>query len=227
MAEDAAREVSGVLPKVAGGENISIKGVRENLGGGLDNFIKAVGDGKWGEALVTAATGTATYFETTFNDAVVNTKGAMDDLSKSTNQLVQIMGGLMKTVGGEFMEHEKITEVKDFIKFPGETVKPLEVDTILGMTKGKEALENMKPNSGGSSMGTSNIKMEDVNINLNIKIDAPSNVDTAQLMLAFNNQSVQGALIGAVQSALSNANGSNGLNPIEARKQMTKMANLA
>jgi len=44
--------------------------------------------------------------------------------------------------------------------------------------------------------------------------------------LAFNDPSVKGALIGAVQSALSNANGSNGSNPIVARKQMAKMANL-
>jgi len=228
MAENAAREVSGVLPKMASGKNLSIKGVRENLGGGLDNFIKAVGDGKGMEGLMSAASGTATYLETTLHESWVNTKTAIDDLSKSTNPLIQIMGDVVKKAGGAVAEHEKITPPKDFIKTPQGGFEPYPADTIFGLTKGKEAIENLNStNSGGSSMGTSNIKMEDVNINLNIKIDAPSNVDTAQLMLAFNNQSVQGALIGAVQSALSKANGSNGSNPIEARKQMTKMANLA
>ena len=229
MAESAAREVSGVLPKVAGGKNLSIKGVRENLGGGLDNFIKAVGDGKGMEGLMSAASGTATYLETTLHESWVNTKTAIDDLSKSTNPLIQIMGDIVKKTGGAVAEHENInvTERQDFIKFPGETVKPLAIDTIFGMTKGKEALENLNSTNSNSVVGTSNIKMEDVNVNLNIKIDAPSNVDTSQLMLAFNDPSVKGALIGAVQSALSKVNGSNGPpNPIEARKQMANMANL-
>ena len=227
MAENAAREVSGALPKVAGGENLSIKGVRENLGGGLDNFIKTVGDGKWGEALVNAATGTATYLDTTLHEAWVNTKVAIDDLAKSTNPLIQIMGNVVKSAGGAVMEHEKLTEVKDFIKFPGETVKPLEIDTIFGMTKGKEALENMKQNSGSPSMGTSNIKMEDINVNLSIDITGTDKMKPEDLKILFEtNQTLKQSIVATVQNALSNANGSNGTNPIESRKQMAKLANI-
>jgi hypothetical protein len=225
-AESAATKVSGVLPKVA--DSYSIKSVRENLGGNLNKFIKDVGDGKGMESLFTAVASTATYLETTLHESWVNTKNAIDELAESTNPLIQIMGDIVKKTGGAVAEHENInvTERQDFIKFPGETVKPLAIDTIFGMTKGKEALENLNSTNSNSVVGASNIKMEDVNVNLNIKIDAPSNVDTSQLMLAFNDPSVKGALIGAVQSALSNVNGSNGSNPIVARKQMAKMANL-
>ena len=225
-AEDAARKVSGVLPKVA--DAYSIKSARENLGGNLDKFIKDVGDGKGMESLFTAVASTATYLETTLQKSWENTKTALDELTKSANPLIKIMEDIVKKTVGAAAEHENInvTEGTDFIKFPGETVKPLAIDTIFGMTKGKEALENLNSTNSNSVVGASNIKMEDVNVNLNIKIDAPSNVDTSQLMLAFNDPSVKGALIGAVQSALSNANGSNGSNPIVARKQMAKMANL-
>jgi len=248
MAENAAREVSGVIPKMASGKNLSVKGIRENLGGGLDNFIKAVGDGKGMEGLMSAASGTATYLETTLHEAWVNTKTAIDDLSKSTNPLIQIMGDVVKKAGGAVMEHEKITPTKDFIKFPGETVKPLEIDTILGMTKGKEVLENMGPNRGGSSMSTprgkellenmvsnsgassmstSNIKMDDVNVKLSIDITGTDKLKPEDLKILFEtNQTLKQSIVATVQNALSNANGSNGSNPIEARKQMAKLANI-
>jgi hypothetical protein len=240
MAENAAREVSGKIPKVAGGESMSIKGIRENVGGGLDNFIKTLNDGKPMDAFVNAASGTATYLNTTLHEAWVGTKQSLDELSKSTNPMIQILDKMVEKGKNFVVDHEKLNETsrgsiretnkviptKDFIKFPGETVKPLEADTIFGMTKGKELLNSSGPNNNNSGTISSNIKMEDVNVNLNIKIEAPSNMDTAQLMLAFNDQSVKGALITAFQSALANANGSNGSNPIEARKQMTKMANV-
>jgi len=228
MAENAAREVSGALPKVAGGENLSIKGVRENLGGGLDNFIKAVGDGKGMEGLMSAASGTATYLETTLHESWVNTKIAIDDLAKSTNPLIQLMGDVVKKAGGAVAEHEKITEVKDFIKFPGEKVKPLDIDTIFGMTKGKEAIENMNSNNNNSVVSSSNIKMEDVKVNLSIDITGTDKMNPEDLKILFEtNQTLKQSIVANVQSALSNANGSNGSNPIEARKQMDKLSNIA
>jgi vacuolar-type H+-ATPase subunit F/Vma7 len=242
MAENAGREMSGAVSKFASGKSISVKGVRENVGGGLDDFIKTLNEGKPMEAFVTAASGTANYMNTVYNEALVKGKEGFDDLSKSSNPLIQIMDKIVAKGANFIVDHEKLNEsnkmdttkvtevkpVKDFVKFPGETVEPLEVDTIFGMTRGKELLNPSTPNNSTPESTTSNIKMEDVNINLNIKIDAPSNMDTAQLMLAFNDQSVKGALINAFQNALGNANGSNGSNPnpIESRKQMAKMANV-
>ena len=242
MAENAGREMSGALSKVASGDSISIKGIRENVGDGLDNFIKTINDGKIKDAFVNAASGTANYMNTVYKEALVGGAAAITDLSKSTNPMIQILDKFVAKSANFVVDHEKlngnsqnsnignmkVTEmkpVKDFVKFPGETVKPLEMDTIIGMTKGKELFNSSKPDNNNSGTVTSNMKVEDVNVNLNIKIDAPSNMDTAQLMLAFNDQSVKGALITAFQGALANANGSNGTNPIESRKQMVKMAN--
>ena len=245
MAENAGREMSGAVSKFASGKSISVKGVRENVGGGLDDFIKTLNEGKPMEAFVNAASGTANYMNTVYNEALVKGKEGFDDLSKSTNPLIQIMDKIVAKGANFIVDHEKlnnggkttngetkkVTEVKptkDFVKFPGETVELLEADTIFGMTRGKELLNPSTPSNSTPESTTSNIKMEDVNVNLNIKIDAPSNMDTAQLMLAFNDQSVKGALINAFQNALGNANGSNGSNPnpIESRKQMAKMANV-
>lgn len=242
MAENAGREMSGALSKVASGDSISIKGIRENVGDGLDNFIKTINDGKIKDAFVNAASGTANYMNTVYKEALVGGAAAITDLSKSTNPMIQILDKFVAKGANFVVDHEKlngtsqnsnignmkVTEikpVKDFVKFPGETVKPLEMDTIIGMTKGKELFNSSKPDNNNSGTFTSNMKVEDVNVNLNIKIDAPSNMDTTQLMLAFNDQSVKGALITAFQGALANANGSNGTNPIESRKQMVKMAN--
>lgn len=225
MAENAAREVSGVLPKVAGA--YSVKSVRENLGGGLDNFIKAVGDGKWGEALVNAAAGTATYLDTTLHESWVNTKTAIDDLAKSTNPLIQIMGDVVKKTGGVVMEHENIPPPRDFIKFPGKSFQPYPEDTIVGLTKGKEAFQNLNSTNSNSVVGTSNIKMEDVNINLNIDITGADKMRPEDLKNLFEtNQTLKQTIVETVLNVLSNnANGSNGTNPIKSRRQMAKLAN--
>ena len=224
MAENAAREVSGVLPKVAGA--YSVKSVRENLGGGLDNFIKAVGDGKWGEALVNAAAGTATYLDTTLHESWVNTKTAIDDLAKSTNPLIQIMGNVVKSTGGAVMEHENIPPPRDFIKFPGKSFQPYPEDTIVGLTKGKEAFQNLNSTNSNSVVGTSNIKMEDVNVNLSIDITGTDKMRPEDLKILFEtNQTLKQTIVETVLNVLSNVNGSNGTNPIKSRRQMAKLAN--
>ena len=225
MAESAATKVSGVLPKVV--DSYSIKSVRENLGGGLDNFIKSVGDGKWGEAFINAAEGTATYLNTTLHESWVNTKNAIDELAKSTNPLIQIMGDIVKKTGGVVMEHENIPPPRDFIKFPGMSFQPYPEDTIVGLTKGKEAMENLNSTNSNSVVGTSNIKMEDVKVNLSIDITGTDKMNPEDLKILFEtNQTLKQSIVANVLKGLNGANGSNGSNPIVARKQMAKMANL-
>ena len=182
------------------------------------------------EGLMSAASGTATYLETTLHESWVNTKIAIDDLSKSTNPLIQIMGDVVKSAGGAFAEHEKITKVGDFVKFPDETVEPLPVDTIVGLTQGKQAFQNLNStNSGGPSMSTSNIKMEDVKINLSIDITGTDKMNPEDLKTLFEtNQTLKQSIVANVLKGLNEgANGSNGSNPIEARKQMDKLSNIA
>jgi hypothetical protein len=225
MAEGAAREVSGALQKVP--DSYSVKSVRENIGGGLDNFIKTVGDGKWGEAFLNAAAGTATYLETTLHESWVNTKTAIDELAESTNPLIQIMGDIVKKTGGAVAEHENIPPPRDFIKFPGKSFQPYPEDTIVGLTKGKEAMENLNSTNSNSVVGTSNIKMEDVKVNLSIDITGTDKMNPEDLKILFEtNQTLKQSIVANVLKGLNGANGSNGSNPIVARKQMAKMANL-
>ena len=217
-AEGALREVAGVIPKAAGGKNLSIKGIREETLG-LDNFIKAVGDGKGMEALMTSAKGTATWFENTTKEFGSDTKNAMNDLSKSDNSFLQGTYGLAKKMGNEVLEHEnmgpKTVKAKDFVI----TTLPEDEVRIVGGTN----LDGGK--SGGEKSGgeKSTMKVEDVNVNLSVKIDAPPNIDTAQLALIFqNDQSIKETLLSSIRSALGGTIGSDNLNPIE-----TKMANMA
>ena len=217
-AEGALREVAGVIPKAAGGKNLSIKGLREETLG-LDNFIKAVGDGQGLEALMTSAKGTATWFENTTKEFGSDTKNAMNDLSKSDNSFLQGTYGLAKKMGNEVLEHEnmapKTVKAKDFVI----TTLPEDEVRIVGGTN----LDGGK--SGGEKSGgeKSTMKVEDVNVNLSVKIDAPPNIDTAQLALIFqNDQSIKETLLSSIRSALGGTIGSDNLNPIE-----TKMANMA
>jgi predicted component of type VI protein secretion system len=96
------------------------------------------------------------------------------------------------------------------------------------MTKGKEAIENMNSNNNNSVVSSSNIKMEDVKVNLSIDITGTDKMNPEDLKILFEtNQTLKQSIVANVQKVLSDANGSNGLNPIEARKQMDKLSNIA
>ena len=171
------------------------------------------------EALMTSAKGTATWFENTTKEFGSDTKNAMNDLSKSDNSFLQGTYGLAKKMGNEVLEHEnmapKTVKAKDFVI----TTLPEDEVRIVGGTN----LDGGK--SGGEKSGgeKSTMKVEDVNVNLSVKIDAPPNIDTAQLALIFqNDQSIKETLLSSIRSALGGTIGSDNLNPIE-----TKMANMA
>ena len=76
-------------------------------------------------------------------------------------------------------------------------------------------------------MSTSNIKMEDVKVNLSIDITGTDKMNPEDLKILFEtNQTLKQSIVANVLKGLNGANGSNGSNPIVARKQMAKMANL-
>jgi hypothetical protein len=212
QAEDAGREAYSKIPKIPG-KSFSVEDLRENMGEGLDNFIKAIGDGKPIEALMGAATGTAKFLDTAFKESFENTKKVMDELAKSTNPVIQAFEKIGKSAVNAGLEHEKI-KVNDF------TIETHPEDKLVMF--GGTNLDGNK-NSGTPTQTDTKTTAD---INLNIKIDAPSNIDTAQLMLAFNDQSVRQQMIDAFQKGLSNSNGSGPLNPIESRKQMMNLGNM-
>ena len=74
------------------------------------------------------------------------------------------------------------------------------------------------PMGGNSDVASKNTGP--IVVSLNIKLDAPSHVDTAQLLLAFNDQTVKQGIISAVGTAANNANGKGESNDsVETRKK--------
>ena len=246
--EDASRTVAAKAVKTF--NPVSSKIVGKAMGGGMEEFITSLNKGiSVTDAFATAASGAGTFFSGKFTEVADNAATALSELAKSTNPWLQLTFGMAKKGVDKFKEYENSTTQTSLVNPTGNVnpVSPLvnptgnvtptgNVNPMSQLipptgnvnppeTKSLETIVNKAENVNNPNEITSNMKVEDVNVNLNIKIDAPSNMDTAQLILAFNDQSVKGALISAFQTALSNANGSNGTNPIESRKQMAKLAN--
>ena len=218
QAEDAMRTVAKKTTQVLGGESLSSKNIGKVVGGGIENFITSVNNGTPVlEALVTAAQGAETFFRGTFKEVTDNTAKSIKELGESTNPLLQfIVGGAKKGVNA-FTEHEKITtpvspsnteiKVNDFV------IKTLDTDKFV-MGGGTNPM-------GNNSEGTTKTMSGPIDINLNIKVDAPG-MDTSQLLLALSDQTVKQGIISAVGTAANNANGIGEPNPnTEARKQYT------
>lgn len=94
------------------------------------------------------------------------------------------------------------TGVKDFIRLPGQTIQPLPEDTLFGGTGFENLMERLGGQKTTSVQNTETKTTAD--INLNIKIDAPSQIDTNQLILAFNNQGLREKMIESMKDAMYN-----------------------
>jgi hypothetical protein len=229
QADDAMRTVATKTVKTF--DPVSSKNLGNAIGGGIEKLVNSLNQGvEFTDAFKTAAQGAGTFLSGTFTEVTHNAATALKELAKSTNPWLQLTFGMAQKGIKKVEEHEKISNPTSLVN-PTGNVNPM--STLINPTgivnppvmKELEKTVNNTETINNSNQTTSNMKVEDVNVNLNIKIDAPSNMDTSQLILAFNDQTVKGALITAFQSALANANGSNGTNPIEGRKQMAKMAN--
>ena len=121
---------------------------------------------------------------------------------------------------------QTVNKVGDFIKLPNQTIQPLPQDTLFGGTNFegflervtqtiqplpqnttsnedifKRILEKVNNNTNQTSIGESKITSD---VNLNIKIDAPSQIDTNQLILAFNNQGLREKVVESIKDAMYN-----------------------
>ena len=219
QAEDAMRTVAKKTTQVLGGESLSSKNIGKVVGGGIENFITSVNTGTpFLEALATAAQGADTFFKGTFKEVTDNTAKSIKELGESTNPLLQFFVGGAKKGVNAFTEHEKITTPgsppsNTEIKLNDFVIKTLDTDKFV-MGGGTNPM-------GNNSEGTTKTMSGPIDINLNIKVDAPG-MDTSQLLLALSDQTVKQGIISAVGTAANNANGIGEPNPnTEARKQYT------
>ena len=189
----------------------------------------------------------ATQLNENFKVALSNAETNLDKFASGDNKIVPLLQTLMDkmtTVGNN--SQTPITPVEDFIKMPGMTIEPLAKDTIFGGTgfesfidglKEMKTLPNntnvgnnqfeeflkkfkdVKPNNGSNEPQTPIEIKSTAEINLNIKIDAPNQIDTNQIILALENQGVKQKLYQSMKEAMYN----NGLSSPTSSK--TKLMN--
>jgi hypothetical protein len=220
QAEDAMRTVAKKTSQALGGESLSSKNIGKVVGGGIENFITSVNKGTpFLEALATAAQGAETFFKGTIIEVTDKTAKSLKELGDSTNPLLQFFVGGAKKGVNAVMEHEKITAPVS----PPATTKIKVNDVIITTLPEDKFVMGAGTNPmGNNSEGTTKTMSGPIDINLNIKVDAPSHVNTEQLLLAFNDQTVKQGITSAVRTAANNANGIGEPNPnTEARKQYT------
>jgi hypothetical protein len=94
-------------------------------------------------------------------------------------------------------------QAKDVLKLPGQNIQLLPEDTFAAFTKGNEVLSGLANNRTNNTTTPSKSSM-DLNHNLTININAPSHVNTNQLMEMFKDTGVSQALGVAVKEAFNN-----------------------
>jgi hypothetical protein len=135
------------------------------------------------------------------------------------NKFVTIQAGKNE---GKKIEHIPTTTAKDMLKLPGQNVEFLPEDTLASFTKGKEVLSALSGNNTQRETPTQSV-VDSGPVNINLNISAPPNIDTAQLMLAFENSGVKEAMVTAVTKGRYN----NGLtSPTTSQTQLMEMARM-
>jgi hypothetical protein len=153
-------------------------------------------------------------------------KGAVaaSNLAKEQNIFLEILQNGGKKLGESWMKAENIptTTAKDMLKLPGQNVEFLPEDTLASFTKGKDVLSALTGSNNKNEPPTQ-MMSDSGPVNINLNITAPPNIDTAQLMLAFENSGVKEAMVTAVTKGRYN----NGLTaPTSSQAQLMEMASM-
>jgi hypothetical protein len=218
--QDASREIAAQIPKIPG-ESFTTKGIGKSFDEGFDNFFKKLDEGGPLSAVLDSFQGTAEFMKKGFDESLVNAKTSFDELNKSTNPVIQSMmklGGVL----GEFIKD------KEHLGGSSETTQTVTAQDFMIKTLPEDKLVMAGgTNLDGGKTGSMETKTT-ADINLNIKIDSNNpNIKTEDIIIALNEQSVKEKMLESFRDGLNSANGSNGSNPITARQQMNRMANMA
>ena len=128
---------------------------------------------------------------------------------KPDEKEIDVVGGVNSNVGNYKPEKLEEKDVKDFIKMPGQIIKPLPQDTLFGGTGFNDFIESLKGTNGSTNnnqnnnQSTTEVKTT-ADVNLNIKIDAPNQIDTNQILLVLENQGVKQKMVESMKEAMYN-----------------------
>jgi hypothetical protein len=110
QANQASIELTNTLPKLLSGEKLQVTGMREAGDKVAQDFIKDLQKGDFLAAATNAEKGTEDYFKGAFGQAVDGAKLAFNDLSKSSNPLINMMSTLTTKVGELVGKSENLGE---------------------------------------------------------------------------------------------------------------------
>jgi hypothetical protein len=152
----ASIELTNTLPKLLSGEKLQVTGMREAGDKVAQDFIKDLQKGDFLAAATNAEKGTEDYFKGAFGQAVDGAKLAFNDLSKSSNPLINMMSTLTTKVGELVGKSENLGEsfFKTSEKITKTTASPA---TTAGTTElKKEMLSPKTPETTTTEMKFTN-----------------------------------------------------------------------
>jgi hypothetical protein len=213
---DATRKVGKAVSTSA--ESFSSKKIGGVVGDVSEKFMTSIINGENGvTALGVAATTLSTFFNDSFKTSLDKAKTSFDGLGESSNTFLKFMETMIKKAGGVFEKHENLSSPGS--PQPNTQIKVEDV-LITSLPEDKFILGGGTNPMGNNSEGTTKTMSGPIDINLNIKVDAPG-MDTSQLMLAFNDPTVKQEMILAVGTAANMRGIGESNRYTESRKQNT------
>jgi len=209
---DATRKVGKAVSTSA--ESFSSKKIGGVVGDVSEKFMTSIINGENGvTALGVAATTLSTFFNDSFKTSLDKAKTSFDNLGESSNTFLNFMETMIKKAGGALEKHENLSPSVSPSNIKSNVNPPLVSSSNTKVVMGGGT------NPMGSNSDVASKNMGPIDVNLNIKVDAPG-MDTSQLMLAFNDPPFKEKILEVFGTAANNANGTVESNSnTEARKQ--------
>ncbi len=232
QALEAPKKLYDAGAEALSGDKLSSRNLRTGLGTGAEEVLGSInklfkGEGSISETFNVvkgSMESSAKFMQGAWSEALDKGAVAASNLAKEQNIFLEILQNGGKKLGESWMKAENIptTTAKDMLKLPGQNVEFLPEDTLASFTKGKDVLSALT-GSNNRNEPPAQMMSDSGPVNINLNITAPPNIDTAQLMLAFENSGVKEAMVTAVTKGRYN----NGLTaPTSSQAQLMEMASM-
>lgn len=225
---EAQKEIYGYLPKLAGAEAVSVKGIREGVIDGIVNEF-AVGLSKGGDVnkLTKEMENKLSNYIASARQQTITQIGKVDkDFQNSQNLFIEGFKKLTNVLQEASTAIAKETGIKgkDFVL---ETL-PMDSIQIVGGKLVGGTHPSLKTELKDVTEKEATNTTKDININIKHEVDVKANspnIDTAQLVLALQNAGYAEQIVKSINDTLSNSGllvrNNRGTNPLQTLKNMT------
>lgn len=225
---EAQKEIYGYLPKLAGAEAVSVKGIREGVIDGIVNEF-AVGLSKGGDVnkLTKEMENKLSNYIASARQQTITQIGKVDkDFQNSQNLFIKGLKKLTDVLQDASTAIAKETGIKDK-DFVLETL-PMDSIQIVGGKLVGGTHPSLKTELKDVTEKETTNTTKDININIKHEVDVKANspnIDTAQLVLALQNAGYAEQIVKSINDTLSNSGllvrNNRGTNPLQTLKNMT------